>query len=125
MPGPRVQINDVSATPRQKDDDVHAETDEVLEVGTRGHCLVFGRCDPGLARPPRVQLLVIIAGLTHGDLAYVQVDDPWMTNETETENGEAELRRRRERGSADFDERPCAIDKRSCQQKQFGRTIDN
>jgi hypothetical protein len=27
----RVQINDVSATPRQKDDDVHAETDEVLE----------------------------------------------------------------------------------------------
>lgn len=34
MPGPRVQINDVSATPRQKNDDVHAETDEVLEFGT-------------------------------------------------------------------------------------------
>lgn len=51
MPGPRVQINHVSATPRQKDDDVHAETDEVLEVGTHGHCLVFG-LDPGLIRLP-------------------------------------------------------------------------
>lgn len=53
MPGPRVQINDVSATPRQKDDDVYAETDEVLEVGTHAHCLVFGRCDPGLVLPAK------------------------------------------------------------------------